>query len=82
MTEDIETIVRTALHEIAPDADLSALHPDADLRETLGLDSLDFLRLVELLSARTGHRIDEEDYPCLTTLAGAVSFLSWPRTAS
>ncbi|GAA1408875.1 acyl carrier protein [Catellatospora coxensis] len=78
MPDDIETIVRTALHEVAPDADLSALHPDADLRETLGLDSVDFLRLVELLSTRTGHRIDEEDYPCLTTLAGAVSFLTWP----
>ncbi|GAA1804869.1 hypothetical protein GCM10009682_28250 [Luedemannella flava] len=76
--DDTERLIRTALHEIAPDADLAALAPDADLRETLNLDSLDFLQLVELLSARTGHRIDEDDYPRLATLRQAVAFLSTP----
>ncbi len=74
-TIDMESVVRRALYEVAPDADLSTLGPDDDLRETLELDSLDFLQLVELLSARTGHRIDEVDYPRLATLAGAVEFL-------
>ncbi len=41
----------------------------------LELDSLDFLSLVESLSERTGIRIDEEDYPELTTLADATRFL-------
>jgi acyl carrier protein len=41
----------------------------------LELDSLDFLSLVELLSERTGVRIDEEDYPELTTLSDATRFL-------
>jgi hypothetical protein len=35
-----------ALAQIAPDADLSSLEPDADLRDGLELDSLDFSRLV------------------------------------
>ncbi len=74
-TTDAATLVRTALREVAPEADLAALAPDADLRETLNLDSLDFLRLVELLSEATGVRIDEEDYPELGTLAGAVAFI-------
>jgi acyl carrier protein len=74
-TIDLDHVVRTALREVAPDADLARLGPDADLREALGLDSLDFLRLVELLSERTGRRIDEEDYPRISTLAGAVAFL-------
>ncbi len=77
-TIDIESVVRRALHEVAPDADLSTLGPDDDLRETLELDSLDFLQLVELLSERTRHRIDEIDYPRLATLASAVEFLGAP----
>jgi acyl carrier protein len=75
---ETEILIRQTLHEVAPDADLSQLTPDTDLRETLGLDSLDFLQLVELLSARTGNRIDEEDYPRLATLGGAVAFLAQP----
>ncbi|WP_433087059.1 acyl carrier protein [Dactylosporangium sp. CA-052675] len=75
-----EQLVRTALHEVAPDADLDTLHAGDDLRETLHLDSLDFLQLVELLSARTGHRIEEEDYPQLATLAGTVAFLDATQT--
>lgn len=75
-----EQLVRTALHEVAPDADLAALRPDDDLRETLHLDSLDFLQLVELLSERSGQRIEEDDYPRLATLASTVTFLGPPQT--
>lgn len=70
-----EQLIRTTLHEVAPDADLDALRPGDDLRETLHLDSLDFLQLVELLSRRTGHRIEEEDYPQLATMASTLAFL-------
>ena len=77
MTPDAaRTAIRTALHEVAPDADLDALDDDANLQEALELDSLDFLRLVELLSEATGVRIDEEDYPRLATLGAAVTWLS------
>ena len=68
--------VKEALAQIAPEADIADLPPDADLRDSLELDSLDFLRLVEILSGRCGRRIDEDDYPHLATLAGAVKFLS------
>jgi acyl carrier protein len=74
--DEAESMVRTALHQIAPDADLNSLASDADLRESLGLDSLDFLQLVEVLSERSGHRIDEDDYPRLATLSRTVAFLS------
>lgn len=76
----IEQLVRTALHEVAPDADLDTLGAGDDLRETLHLDSLDFLQLVELLSERTGHRIEEEDYPQLATLASTSAFLGATQT--
>jgi acyl carrier protein len=70
-----EALIRTVIHEVAPDADLAALPPDADLRETLELDSLDFLQVIELLSERTGVRIEEEDYSRLGTLADAAAWL-------
>lgn len=76
MNTDMEPLIRQCLHEVAPDADLTELTPDDDLRATLGLDSLDFLALVELLSQRAGRRIDEDDYPQLATLGLAVAFLS------
>lgn len=68
--------IEEALAQIAPDADVKGLAPDADLRDALELDSLDFLSLVEKLSQRTGRRIDEDDYPHLATLASAVKFLA------
>jgi acyl carrier protein len=73
---DAETLVRAALHEIAPDVDLDSVRPEDDLRETLGLDSLDFLQIVELLSERSGQRIDEDDYTRLANVSGAIEFLS------
>lgn len=76
----IEQLVRTALHEVAPDADLGALRAGDDLRETLHLDSLDFLQLVELLSERTERRIEEDDYPRLATLASTLAFLGETET--
>lgn len=74
--EQAEQLIRQTLHQVAPDADLDTLTPDDDLRDTLGLDSLDFLQVVEVLSERGGIRIDEDDYPHLATLAGAVRWLS------
>jgi acyl carrier protein len=75
-TEETTEILVGVLHEVAPDADLSTLAPDADLRESLELDSLDFLRVVELLSEQTGHDIREDEYPRLATFASTVEFLN------
>jgi acyl carrier protein len=73
--EQAEAAIKETLAEVAPDADTDALTPDADLRDTLELDSLDFLRFIEILSERTS-RIDEDDYPQLATLGSAVKFLT------
>ncbi|HEX6857605.1 MAG TPA: acyl carrier protein [Streptosporangiaceae bacterium] len=74
--EQARLAIDESLVQAAPDADPGSLAPDADLRDTLGLDSLDFLRFIETLSERTGRRIDEDDYPQLATLASAVKFLA------
>jgi acyl carrier protein len=73
---EAETAIKEALGEVTPGADTDSLPADADLRDTLELDSIDFLRFVEILSERTGERIDEDDYPQLATVASAVKFLT------
>ena len=40
------------------------------------MTSLDFLNFVEMLSQRSGQRIDEDDYPRLGTLASGSEFLA------
>jgi acyl carrier protein len=75
-TNDATALVHACLREVAPEVDVDAVPADASYRDTLALDSLDFLRLVELLSTRGGIRIDEDDYPKLSTIRDTVAFLA------
>ena len=76
--EQAHQMITDILREIAPDADPETIGGDADIREALELDSLDFLNFVEELSQRSGRRIDEDDYPQLATLASGAKFLAGP----
>jgi acyl carrier protein len=73
--EEARAMVARAVRKIVPDADVEGLPEDADLRRTFELDSLDFLSFVELLVGDSGVRIDEDDYPELTTTAGCADLL-------
>jgi acyl carrier protein len=73
---DIRTILQEELGNIAPEMNLGALDPEADLREILDIDSMDFLNFVIAVHHRLGIEIPEIDYPKLTTLDGAVSYLA------
>lgn len=73
---DARAAVSDAIRAIVPDADLDTLEDGELLREAFELDSLDFLSFVEGLSARTGIRIEETDYPRLTTMPDCVDFLT------
>jgi acyl carrier protein len=76
MTEaDIRRLVQDELGNIAPEADLAALDPGADLREALDIDSMDFLTFITAVHHRTGIDVPERDYPKLVTLDGAVKYL-------
>ncbi|HEV7203797.1 MAG TPA: acyl carrier protein [Jatrophihabitans sp.] len=74
--EQAQQVVEQAIVSAVPDADVGTLGPDDDLRETLELDSLDFVAVVESLSVRAAFRIDEEDYRELRTLARAAQFVA------
>ena len=73
---DVNNVVRDELGNIAPEVDLKAIDPDADLREALDIDSMDFLNFVTAIHHRLGVDIPEVDYPKLVTLGGAVRYLT------
>lgn len=78
---ELRDVIRAVLGEIAPEADLAALDPAADLRAALDLDSVDFLNFVLGLHRTTGVDVPEADYPKLATLDGAVAYLAGRLTA-
>jgi acyl carrier protein len=73
--EDVAAAVRSILGGIAPEVDLALVRPDADLREELDIDSMDFLRFVVQLHERLGVDVPEADYPRVRTLEGCVAYL-------
>ncbi len=76
MTRDeIRAVVRSILGGIAPDVDLAGVKPNADLRDELDIDSMDFLRFVVALHERLGVDVPEAHYPQIRTLDGCVAYL-------
>jgi acyl carrier protein len=65
-----------ALTRAAPGSDIDTIDPGTDLRDALDLDSLDFLRFIEILSETSGRRIEEDNYPELATLDSSIRFLA------
>ncbi|MGC0336045.1 acyl carrier protein [Streptomyces sp. SLBN-8D4] len=68
-------MVRESISRVVPGADIAALGPDDAFRDVLEMDSLDFLSFVEVLSERSGVRIEDEDTTRLTTLSDSADFL-------
>lgn len=73
--DDALAHLQTVLADIAPDADLTGIKRTANLREELDIDSMDFLRLVQGVHARTGIDIPEADYKKVATLDALVAYL-------
>jgi acyl carrier protein len=80
--EEIRAAILEELAEIAPDAAETELPGDADLRETLDLDSMDILNPMTALHERLGIAIPDRDQRQLTTLDGAVAYLAGRLAAS
>ncbi len=74
--EEISAAVLGVLGGIAPEADLVRLRPDADLRDELDIDSMDFLRFVVGIHERLRVDVPEADYPRIRTLRGCVEYLA------
>jgi acyl carrier protein len=71
--------VLQSLHRVAPEVDLDALDPAAELRDELDLDSMDFLSFVEALHELTGVDVPERDYPKLLTVDSCTTYVDRHR---
>jgi acyl carrier protein len=77
VTDDrIVAAIKSILGGIAPEVDLDQVRPDADLRDELEIDSMDFLRFAVQLHERLGVDVPEADYPRIRTLAGCTAYLA------
>jgi len=74
--QDARQAVEAALGKVAPDVEPGDLDGVARLRQDLELDSLDFLRLVEVIAESTGVDIPEADYPAVATVDGLATYVA------
>lgn len=73
---DLRAAFLDDLTAVAPDLDAQSIGDNDHMQDDLGLDSMDFLRLVSALHKRFGLPIPEADYPRLATPAKAVAYLT------
>jgi acyl carrier protein len=73
---EAKNLILDILSGIAPEADLRLLSGEAQLRDELDLDSMDFLNFITALHQKSKVAIPEADYPKLFTLNGAIQYLS------
>jgi acyl carrier protein len=82
MTRDeLLTLMRSVLRQIAPEVNLDDVDPTESIWETLDLDSIDFLNFVVGINERTGIEIPERDYPQLATVDGCVAYMQTHQTS-
>lgn len=74
--DDARAAVQAAFAKVAPDITPDELVENARLRQDLEIDSLDFLRLVELVAESTGVDTPEDDYRQLATVGGFVGYIA------
>lgn len=73
--EEIRQAVLRVLADIAPEADLSRLKPNARIRDQLDIDSMDFLNFIIALSKELNYEVPERDYGRLASLESCVEYL-------
>ena len=69
-----QTIV-VLLQQIAPDTTPETLKLEENIRETLNIDSFDFLQFIIALHEKTGVEIPEEDYGKINTIQNAITYI-------
>ena len=76
MTRDnIKLSLAKIIGQVAPDADLSIVESDEDLREQLDIDSMDFLNIMVGIKDTLGIDVPEDDYSQIETLDALLSYL-------
>jgi len=73
-TQTKETVLNL-LRNIAPEADFDELGEDEDIRQSLGIDSYDFLNFMIGINESFGVEISETDYGKLITLTDIIRYI-------
>lgn len=73
---EVRAAIADVLRRIAPEADLSRIDPQADLREALDIDSFDFLNVLIGLDEKIHVTVSEADYGKVRSLDALVRYLT------
>jgi acyl carrier protein len=74
--DQITRAVVGALCDIAPEIDPAHLRRDADLRDELDIDSMDFLNFIVAVHEQLEVDIPEADYEQLQTIEDIVAYVA------
>lgn len=74
--EEIKHELIRLLKTIAPDTEPENLKPADKIRQTLGIDSFDYLQFIVGCDDRFGVQTPEEDYGKIETLATLVAYIA------
>jgi acyl carrier protein len=73
--DQIRQAVIEGLSNIAPETDPGSIAGNADVRDALDIDSMDFLNFIIAIHKQLGVDIPEADYPKLLTIDGATAYI-------
>jgi acyl carrier protein len=73
--EETEKIIFQSLKKIAPETEPDTLSPEENIRESLGIDSYDFLQFIVSLNDQLKIEIPEEDYGKITSLHSLTDYV-------
>lgn len=76
--EEIQQALVQRLKTIAPDTEPATLKPDDNIRQSLGIDSFDYLQFIVALDEQFGIQTPEEDYGKIQTLQELINYIK-PR---
>jgi acyl carrier protein len=74
--EEIRKIIFQLLKTIAPDTEPEKLKPDDNIRQSLGIDSFDYLKFIVALDEKLKVQTPEEDYGKIGTLKTLVGYIT------
>lgn len=73
--EELRQIIFKILKRIAPDTAPEQLKPDDNIRQTLGIDSFDYLQFIIGLDEALAIQTAEEDYGKIETLKTLLEYI-------
>ena len=80
--QEIKTTIFQLLLKIAPDENPEEMEMEDNIRETLGIDSFDFLQFIIGLDEELGIKTPEEDCGKITTLKTLITYVKSAKQQS